>query len=501
MPGVHWQTAATWKNGPMRAFQGGAASGSAPQSSPPSATGGPSWPLCHARGRGWATCSTSTSTRTHWLFQVKHWNAVGVQHVLHERSINICCIQKTHLQSCKSFKIRGYQCFRIARSGRHKGWILRCIRNNIHACETAVHMEGAEYHAILRLVGNNIHACETAVHTEGAEYHAILRLVGNNIHACETAVHMEGAEYHAILRLVGNNIHACETAVHTEGAEYHAILRLVGNNIHACETAVHTEGAEYHAILRLVGNNIHACETAVHTEGAEYQAVMVKLETGHSGTAHPDPPLPHQPTALPQLHWCPSLNLLRSGWLQQPLPELGVQSQGQKRWGSGNLAGQKPTHHHHWSNKNTPTFYSRWWHTTSMNWSKGHPSLLLQMMAHHFNELIQRTPQPSTPDDGTPLQWTDPKDTPAFYSRWWHTTSMNWSKGHPSLLLQMMAHHFNELIQRTPQPSTPDDGTPLQWIDPKDTPAFYSRWWHTTSTPHLALCMGDIHKEVNTEVG
>jgi len=25
-----------------------------------------------------------------------------------------------------------------------------------------------------------------------------------------------------------------------------------------------------------------------------------------------------------------------------------------------------------------------------------------------------------------------------------------------------MAHHFNELIQRTPQPSTPDDGTPLQ---------------------------------------
>ena len=418
MPGVHWQTAATWKNGPMRAFQGGAASGSAPQSSPPSATGGPSWPLCHARGRGWATCSTSTSTRTHWLFQVKHWNAVGVQHVLHDRSINICCIQKTHLQSCKSFKIRGYQCFRIARSGRHKGWILRCIRNNIHACETAVHMEGAEYHAILRLVGNNIHACETAVHTEGAEYHAILRLVGNNIHACETAVH-------------------------TEGAEYHAILRLVGNNIHACETAVHTEGAEYHAILRLVGNNIHACETAVHTEGAEYQAVMVKLETGHSGTAHPNPPLPHQPTALPQLHWCPSLNLLRSGWLQQPLPELGVQSQGQKRWGSGNLAGQKPTHHHHWSNKNTPT----------------------------------------------------------FYSRWWHTTSMNWSKGHPSLLLQMMAHHFNELIQRTPQPSTPDDGTPLQWIDPKDTPAFYSRWWHTTSTPHLALCMGDIHKEVNREVG
>ena len=54
---------------------------------------------------------------------------------------------------------------------------------------------------------------------------------------------------------------------------------------------------------------------------------------------------------------------------------------------------------------------------------------------------------------------------------------------------------------RTPQPSTPDDGTPLQWIDPKDTPAFYSRWWHTTSTPHLALCMGDIYKEVNREVG
>ena len=44
------------------------------------------------------------------------WNAEGVsnkkeelEHFLHENSINICCIQETHLQEGKPFKIRGYQ--------------------------------------------------------------------------------------------------------------------------------------------------------------------------------------------------------------------------------------------------------------------------------------------------------------------------------------------------------------------------------------------------------
>ena len=56
---------------PLRTVQGGAASGSVPQRSPPSATGSPTRPPCHARGRGrTATGSTPTSTRTHRLFQV-----------------------------------------------------------------------------------------------------------------------------------------------------------------------------------------------------------------------------------------------------------------------------------------------------------------------------------------------------------------------------------------------------------------------------------------------
>ena len=58
---------------PLRTVQDGAASGSVPQRSPPSATGGPTRPPCHARGPGRkATGSTSTSTRTRH-FQVMHW--------------------------------------------------------------------------------------------------------------------------------------------------------------------------------------------------------------------------------------------------------------------------------------------------------------------------------------------------------------------------------------------------------------------------------------------
>jgi hypothetical protein len=56
-----------------------------------------------------------------------HWNAEGVsnkreelQHFLHENNVNICCIQETHLQDDKSFKIRGYQVFRSDRKERKK---------------------------------------------------------------------------------------------------------------------------------------------------------------------------------------------------------------------------------------------------------------------------------------------------------------------------------------------------------------------------------------------
>ena len=142
---------------PLKTPQDGAAPGSEPQRSPPSTTGGPSRPPCHARRRQRkATGSRTALAKKNEPFTVMHWNAEGVmnkktelEHILHEKNINICCIQETHLKSGKAFKIRGYQSrFRSDRADRTKGGILTLVRNNIDACETAVHMENAEYQMI-----------------------------------------------------------------------------------------------------------------------------------------------------------------------------------------------------------------------------------------------------------------------------------------------------------------------------------------------------------------
>ena len=90
-----------------------------------------------------------------------HWNAESVsnkktelEHILHEKKIEVCCIQETHLQSDKSFKVRGYQCFRSDRKDRSKGGILTLIRNNIRACPINTHMEDSEYQ-VLKLQASN----------------------------------------------------------------------------------------------------------------------------------------------------------------------------------------------------------------------------------------------------------------------------------------------------------------------------------------------------------
>ena len=81
-----------------------------------------------------------------------HWNAEGVsnkkdelENFLHQNNINICCIQETHLQKGKPFKIRGYQIFRSDRVGRKKGGVMTLVRNNLNASETKRYMEEAEY--------------------------------------------------------------------------------------------------------------------------------------------------------------------------------------------------------------------------------------------------------------------------------------------------------------------------------------------------------------------
>ena len=76
------------------------------------------------------------------------WNAEGVfnkknelEHALYDKKVSVYCIQETHLQNKKPFKIRGYQMFRSDREDRHKGGILTLVRNNINACQTTVFME------------------------------------------------------------------------------------------------------------------------------------------------------------------------------------------------------------------------------------------------------------------------------------------------------------------------------------------------------------------------
>jgi ribonuclease HI/endonuclease/exonuclease/phosphatase family metal-dependent hydrolase len=81
-----------------------------------------------------------------------HWNAEGVsnkktelENFLFENSIDICCIQETHLKPEKNFKIRGYQVTRNDRLERTKGGVMTLVRNNLNAVETKRTTEEAEY--------------------------------------------------------------------------------------------------------------------------------------------------------------------------------------------------------------------------------------------------------------------------------------------------------------------------------------------------------------------
>ena len=85
-----------------------------------------------------------------------HWNAESamnkkteLEHILHEKNVDICCIQETHLKSNKKrkdiFKIRGYQCHRADRNDRTKGGVLTLVRNNINAVPLDKHMDDSEY--------------------------------------------------------------------------------------------------------------------------------------------------------------------------------------------------------------------------------------------------------------------------------------------------------------------------------------------------------------------
>ena len=68
-----------------------------------------------------------------------------LEHRMNKENIDICCIHETHLQRDKTFKVRGYQCFRTDRGGNsRKGGNITRIKSNIKACLSSSSNDGAE---------------------------------------------------------------------------------------------------------------------------------------------------------------------------------------------------------------------------------------------------------------------------------------------------------------------------------------------------------------------
>ena len=85
------------------------------------------------------------------------WNAEGLirkkielEHRMNKDNIDICCIQETHLQKDKTFKVRGYQCFITDRGrDRRKGGIITLIKSTINAYMSCSSNDGAEQHTVI----------------------------------------------------------------------------------------------------------------------------------------------------------------------------------------------------------------------------------------------------------------------------------------------------------------------------------------------------------------
>ena len=104
---------------------------------PTSTTGGqPLIARCTRVYRSPTTEYNNKSSQT--TLKVMQWNAEGLirkktelEHIMNKENIDICSIQETHLQKDKTFKVRGYQCFRGG--DRRKGGIITMIKSNINA--------------------------------------------------------------------------------------------------------------------------------------------------------------------------------------------------------------------------------------------------------------------------------------------------------------------------------------------------------------------------------
>ena len=115
--------------------QDGAAPG---RKRPTLATGGQTFVSRRTRG---PKSNTTEYNKANTQLKIMQWNAEGVirrkpelEHILKKENIDICCIQDTHLQKDKRFRVRGYQCFRTDREDdKRKGGVLTLIRSSINA--------------------------------------------------------------------------------------------------------------------------------------------------------------------------------------------------------------------------------------------------------------------------------------------------------------------------------------------------------------------------------
>ena len=100
----------------LKIHQDGAAPG---LNSPTLATGGQ--PLMSRGTRGHKSTTTVYNQQQTTTLKIMQWNAEGLVkkktelgNILKRESIDICCIQETHLKKDKTFTMRGYQCIRLS---------------------------------------------------------------------------------------------------------------------------------------------------------------------------------------------------------------------------------------------------------------------------------------------------------------------------------------------------------------------------------------------------
>ena len=135
----------------LKIHQDGAAPG---LNSPTLATGGQ--PLMSRGTRGHKSTTTVYNQLQTTTLKIMQWNAEGLVkkktelgNILKKESIDICCIQETHLKKDKTFTMRGYQCIRTDRAGdRNKGGVLTLVKSNINAYLSGSSTDSAEYQVV-----------------------------------------------------------------------------------------------------------------------------------------------------------------------------------------------------------------------------------------------------------------------------------------------------------------------------------------------------------------